>query len=104
MRRIIPVGAIATLLAASMASAGTLNGQIASVDASARTLVVKETAAPRKEVRLTLTADAQVIQAGKAATIADLKAGERVQVTYTDKGAAHEASRVEVMPAKAAKS
>jgi hypothetical protein len=95
----------AALLAGSMALADAshqVRGDLSSFDAASRTLVVKETSAPRKEVRLTLGDSAKIIALGKPGTTADLKAGERVKVSYTDQGATHQATRVEILPEKAA--
>ena len=104
MRFILSTPAFAaTLLASGMALAGPaheLRGEITHLDSSARTLVLKESAAPRKEIELTLKSDAQIVASGKPETFADLKSGEQVKVTYTGSGAAREATRVEVMEAK----
>jgi len=104
MKRILSTSAFAAALltgaAALAGTAHTVRGEITSLDSSARTLVIKESQAPRQELRLALTTDAQIVAAGKPGAIGDLKMGESVKVTYADKGAAHEARRVEVMAAK----
>jgi 3-dehydroquinate synthase class II len=97
----------ATLLAGSMALAGAgreVRGTVTRVDATTHTLVIKEMAAPRNEFQLMLDNAAQITQNGKPASAGDLKTGERVKVTYSDQGSTHQATRVEILPAKAAKS
>jgi hypothetical protein len=105
MKRSLSTTAFAAVLltgaAALAGTAHTVRGEITSLDSSARTLVIKESQAPRLELRLALKTDAQIVAAGKPGAFGDLKSGENVRVTYADNGAAHEASRVEVMPAKA---
>jgi hypothetical protein len=99
------LGFAAIMLTGTVALAGAsqeVRGEITSVSASAHTLVVKEATGPRAELHLTLDDAAKVMSAGKPATIADLSAGERVKVSYTGEGAARAATRVEILPAKAA--
>jgi hypothetical protein len=99
------LGFAVVLLTGTVALAGAareVRGEITSVSASAHTLVVKESAAPRAELHLTLDDSAKIVSAGKPATLGDLSAGERVKVSYTGEGAARAATRVEILPAKAA--
>jgi hypothetical protein len=108
MRLIPSIAALAaTVLAGSLALAGNaheLRGEITRIDPSARTLVVKETAAPRQEVQLKLESAAQIVASGKPEAFADLKTGDQVRVSTTGTGAAREATRIEVLPAKSAHS
>src|SRR5207247_9817584 len=61
-------------------------GEVDSVDANARTLVVKETlkkeGGEAKEMTFNFTEKASIMMDGKAATIADLQAGDSVTVHY----------------------
>jgi len=108
MRRILSMSAFSmVLLPGAMALAGTTHqarGEITALDSAARTLVVKAAQAPRQEIHLTLMPDARIIASGKPGTVGDLKTGEQVKVTYADEGAVHQASRVEIVPARAGKS
>jgi hypothetical protein len=102
--RFIAVAACAALLTSSVALADAthrVRGDVSSFDATSRELVVKQTMAPRKEVKLTLADGAWITAQGKRGTPADLRAGERVRITYIDKGTQHEAKRVEILADKA---
>jgi hypothetical protein len=63
-----------------------VNGQVSSIDAKAGTLVVKAdamggTAAPH-DMSFTIGPKTKILKDGKAAGLADLKAGDRVAVEY----------------------
>jgi Cu/Ag efflux protein CusF len=63
-----------------------VNGQVTSIDAKAGTLVVKAeamggTAAPH-DMSFTIGPKTKILKDGKAANLADLKAGDRVAVEY----------------------
>ena len=107
MRFILPTSAFAAaLLTGSLALAGNaheMSGEITRLDASAHTLAVKETAAPRHELQLKLKTDAQIVANGKPEAFGDLKAGEKVKVSYTGTGAKREATRIEVLSETASK-
>ena len=97
------LGLTAVLLAGSAALAAgpthQLHGEIAKLDSAARTLSVKETSAPNKQLEFALASDAQIVSGAKTETFADLRTGEQVLVNYTQAGAKHEAQRIEVMAA-----
>ena len=99
------LGLAAVLLAGTAALAAgpshQLRGEIAKLDPAARTLVVRGTSAPNKQLDFALASDAQIVSGAKTETFADLRTGEQVLVHYTQAGAKHEAQRIEVMPAKA---
>lgn len=98
------LGLTAVLLAGTAAFAAgpthQLRGEIAKLDPAARTLAVKQTSAPNKQLDFALAADAKIVSGAKTETFADLRTGERVLVKYTQVGAKNEAQRIEVMAAK----
>ena len=88
------------LAAAPMARAAEhqFSGDVSRLDATAKTLVVKEDGAKSpKEMTFSLATDAKIMQGAKARSFADLKVGERVKVSYADAGSAHQAKRIDVL-------
>lgn len=79
------------------------SGEVSRTDSTAKTFVVKDHATSAKEMTFSLAPDAKIMQGAKARSLAELKVGERVKVSYTDEGSKHQAKRVEVLPAKTAK-
>ena len=78
-------------------------GEVSRVDASAKTLVIKEHGAKSgKEMTFTLASDAKVLEGYKSKSLADLKVGEQVRVSYADEGSKHEADRINLLPGKTA--
>lgn len=77
------VGAAATAPEeARLASAG---GQITSIDATAKSLIVKVDGQPGAEpgeLTLVLADDSKIVKNGKAVTLSDLERGDKVTVTY----------------------
>jgi Cu/Ag efflux protein CusF len=73
--------AVASPDGAVMATAG---GQIASIDAAAKSLVVKvnDPTAPPQELSFVVADDAKIIKNGTAVPLSELKAGDKVTVTY----------------------
>ncbi len=77
-----------------------VTAEVVSVDATAKTLTVKE---KDKEITFTLAETAKIKIQGKEATLDQLKAGEKVQIKYTEKNGAQIAQEVvhtEKAPAK----
>ena len=95
----------ATLLffgGASIAAAKTpshrLVGEIASVDATAKTLSVREQpkSAHPKEMKFSLASDAKIMAGASAENLGQLKIGDPVTVTYVSNGDTHTATRIEL--------
>ena len=82
--------------AGSAVAAETVSGKIAKLDSSARNFSVSY---GKKTLALSLASDAEVLDAGKAISLAALKVGDRVTVQYADQGEQHVASRVEKIKA-----
>lgn len=95
--------ALAAAAQASPPAAKHFRGEIKRLDSSARTLVVREAKAPKQELQFVLAADAEIHAGAKTETIADLKTGERVSLSYTQNGGMREVHRVDVTPPAAAK-
>jgi hypothetical protein len=85
---------------AGAASAATAHGKLEKVDASGRTIVVKE---GKQSQTFSVGADAKVMDGAKAISLDQLKSGEVVKVEYTDQGGKHVASKVTHKPPTAAK-
>ena len=95
MHRIIRVTLLSALMvigAAAVASAATVSGKITKLDSAGKTFTVSY---GKKTISLSLAADAEVLDAGKAISLAALKTGDRVRVEYADQGGQHLASKVE---------
>lgn len=74
-------------------------GEVVSVDATAKAVVVKEKAA---EIKLTVN-DKTAITCGKdKKTLADVKAGDKVKATYAVEGMDNVASKIDIAAAPAA--
>ena len=69
---------------------------VTAVDAAAGTLTVRD--AGGAEIALAAGAGTRIKAAGKPATLADLKAGDRVAATYQGAGAALTALFIKVLP------
>lgn len=99
------LGAFLALAGASSALAAAshdFSGKIEKVDTAAKTLVVKGTSTPVREMTFQLAPDAKITMGAKALDLATLKSGEQVKVTYTDEGTHHRAQRIDVTAPKAA--
>ena len=81
------------------------SGSVIRFNSTAKTLAVQESGAKTgKTMSFTLAPDAKIVQGTQAKSLAELKVGERVKVTYSDKGSAHSAQRVELIAAEPVKS
>jgi hypothetical protein len=104
----ILVGATFLLAGAPIALASTtehsFSGEIKSLDWLGETLSLKESAAKNaKEMSFSVAPEATIMRGPKATSLEELKVGEHVKVTYLDKGSAHQAQRIEVLPGKISK-
>jgi multidrug resistance efflux pump len=90
--------------ASASQAAGTslLTGKITKVDTSAKTVVVKEQFKPQKEMTFSLASNAKILAGSKEKSLADLKVGERVKVSYTTEGMQHRAEKIEMLGMKTA--
>jgi len=95
----------ATLLlfgGASIAAAKTpthkLVGEIASVDAAAKTLSVREHAkgSHSEDMKFSLASDAKIMAGASAESLGQLKVGDPVTVTYVTRGDSRTATRIEL--------
>jgi hypothetical protein len=75
----------------------TAQGELVSVDADAKSIVVKTAAA---EERFSITDKTEVVGAQKTVAGLATAKGSRVTVTYTGEGASKTATRIEVQAAK----
>ena len=68
-------------------SSHSMVGEVVNVDATGRTLTIKETVkgGEAKEITFTLDEKGKVMVAGKAAKLEDVKMGDSVTVHYTEK-------------------
>ncbi|HRC85010.1 MAG TPA: hypothetical protein PK413_05320 [Thermoanaerobaculia bacterium] len=80
--------------APSAHAAKTAVGELATIDAAAKSLSVK---VKGKTDSFTLAPNATITMNGKPAQISDLKVGEKVEVTYTVQGTSMVASNVTVL-------
>lgn len=90
---------------AMAAQSQTLKGEVARLDAPAKTLVVKETAKtgmPR-EMTFTLGGGATIVDGSKTVSLSNIKVGDTVTVTYTQSGSEALAQRIEMGRPKMAK-
>jgi len=109
MRATIPILS-ATLLVfggASIAAAKTpshkLVGEVASVDATAKTLSVTEhPKGPHpKDMKFSLASDAKIMAGASAESLGKLKIGDPVTVTYVTNGGSNTATRIDLAKAAA---
>lgn len=106
--------AFATFAAAALLVAGTsgaalaagtsheFSGNVSHVNATAKTLIVRQTRYPRKEMSFELAPNAKILWGKHAKTLTDLRVGQHVMVSYSDKGRNHEAHRIELRTKTAA--
>ncbi len=98
------LGAFLALAGVSPVLAATsrdFSGEIRKVDTAAKTLVVKGLGpASTKEMTFQVGDGTKTMMGVKTLTLASLKSGEQVKVTYVDEGALHKAQRIEVEQAK----
>jgi len=101
----LTIGAVSLALAAqggSPSHAGKMievKGVVVSVDASAHTMVVKDSfggGSMTREITFSLGESAKVMSQGKPATMNDLKPGSSVKVRYTAKDGALEAHEIHI--------
>ena len=114
MRTVVIVSLMALLVLSASASALAatkkaelhhLQGEIASIDASAMSLTVKETLkdGKTKEVTFMLDAKTKVTNQGKASQLQDLKTGDAVKVSYHKTGTEHHAVAIALVNSPATK-
>lgn len=104
----ILVGGAFLLGGAPMALAKTAQhqfwGAVSQLDSTAKTLAVRDHVGTKgKEMTFTLDPGTKIMHGSKARSFSELKIGEQVKVSYSDQGSAHQAKRIEVLPAKTAK-
>ena len=92
----------ATFLAADTSKAHDERGIIKSVDPDNHWLVVTDRK-DNKEHKFLWNDETKFTERGKTATAADLKAGERVRITYSGNGDMPTVQRVHIAPAKTEK-
>ena len=92
--------AVAAEKRASKPATHHITGDIVSVDATAKTLTVKE---KEKEMTFTLADNGKVTVHGKTGSLDQLKAGDHVSVRYMEKDGASIAENVSVVKAPAPK-
>jgi Cu/Ag efflux protein CusF len=92
--------AVATEKRSSKPASRHATGEIVSVDATAKTLTVKE---KDKDMTFTIADSAKVMIHGKAGSLDQLKAGDHVSVRFTEKDGASIAQNVSVVKAPAQK-
>jgi hypothetical protein len=87
---------------AALAAAPSLHfaGEIAKLDVTGKTLVVKTEHSPMKQLRFTLASDAKIMEGSQTKALADLKKGDHVTVAYTTAGTRNEAHRIDLAGAK----
>ncbi len=83
-----------------------LQGEVVSMDATAKSLTVKETMkdGKTKEVVFTLDEKTKVTIQGKAGQLQDVKPGDPVKVSYHKTGTEHHAVAIAVVAGQAKKS
>ena len=77
--------------AAGVAAADKASGKIEKIDAQARTFVLQQ---GKESLTFSLEPSGRVLDGGKATSLDQLKAGELVEVVYTDQDGKHVASKV----------
>ncbi len=92
--------AVAAEKKASKPAAHRATGEVVSIDATAKTITVKE---KDKDVTFTLAENAKVMIHGKAGSLDQLKAGDHVNVKYMDKDGSQIAEEVSTAKAPAKK-
>jgi len=75
-----------------------VSGEIASVDTTAKTLVIKT--GTDSEIKFTYSEETEIVGAGNGAEGLATKTGTNVTVTYTVHGTANVAVKIEVLPKK----
>ncbi len=88
--------AVATEKKSAKAASHHAIGDVVSVDATAKTLTVKE---KDKDMTFTIADNAKVMIHGKAGSLDQLKAGDHVSVRFTEKDGASIAQNVNVVKA-----
>lgn len=78
------------------------SGEISKVDVTGKMLIVKEKDSSKKEMTFWLDPEAKVLVGEKKETLAALKTGDRVTVTYRDSGGQHRAASIQVKHPKTA--
>jgi sRNA-binding protein len=91
MAKTTKAAAKTTTTTTTKTKAGHASGALTAMDATARTITVKDT--------YTVTDTTKLTAKGKAITMADLHVGDTVSVTYTKNGANWDATRVVVTKA-----
>lgn len=87
--------------APAKAKKGTVSGEVMAIDAKASTLTVK---GPKKgDVVVSVTDKTKIMSGKDKKTLADIKAGDKVKVAYTEAEGKNTASSVTIEPAAAKK-
>ena len=84
---------------AAPAKTKTLSGAVVSTDAVGNTIVIK---GKKADETVSVPATAKIMEGGKAVALADIAAGSKVVVKYTEENGAKTAASVKVTPAAAA--
>lgn len=82
---------------AAWATPQEFSGKIGRVDASGKSLTVKTSGVPTREMTFTLAADAKIMAGPQVRSLGDLKVGEQVKVSYLDEGKSHRAQKIDVV-------
>ena len=110
MRKLMSVFVVAAFVAAAAAPAAMaaakvhkISGKVTQVDATKKEVEVNAElkGGKWKKVTFSLTDTSKVVAGKKDVQLADLKAGDRVTVTYTVNGKVHEAQEISIHPAVA---
>jgi hypothetical protein len=83
-----------------------IQGQVTSVDATAKTMVVKETLSNHqtKDVTFRVSDKTKITIKGKTGKFEDIKAGDAIHVRYIDKDHVHHVQELAIVPPPAKKS
>jgi Cu/Ag efflux protein CusF len=85
----------------TVAFAASVTGEVIEFDAKANTMTVK---GPKKgEVALTLNEKTKIVEGKEKKSLADIKTGNKVSVTYTEAEGKNTASRIEIKAVSAEK-
>lgn len=79
------------------------SGEVRSIDATTKTLMVKAQVGKKEEMTFSVASDAKIMQSGSAKTLSQVKVGEHVRVAYTTEGSRHEARRIDLFAPRVAK-
>ena len=80
-----------------------MSGEVVSIDATAKSITIKEKGKDQDNHTFTLADNAKVMVHGKAGSLDQLKAGDNISVRYTEKDGAQIAQEVHTAKASAPK-